>query len=98
MSPVLKALTAFPSGESHAGIRVVRQCTRPWADNYQRRKDPRGKPYYWIGGPAPTGVPEKDTDYGAIKSGYVSITPLKLDLTAEPAIRTFKSWKFTLKK
>ena len=80
------------------GFCITRQGVRLYHDMLVRRKDPRGKPYYWIGGPAPTGVPEKDTDYGAIKSGYVSITPLKLDLTAEPAIRTFKSWKFTLKK
>ncbi len=83
--------------ENLKGYCITRQGIRLYHDILVRRKDPRGKPYYWIGGPAPTGVPEKDTDYGAIKSGYVSITPLKLDLTSEPAIRTLKSWKFKLK-
>jgi 5'-nucleotidase len=83
--------------ESLKGYCITRQGIRLYHDVLVRRKDPRGKPYYWIGGPAPTGVPEKDTDYGAIKSGYVSITPLKLDLTAEPAIRVLKNWKFKLK-
>ena len=79
------------------GFCITRMGTRLYHDELVRRKDPRGKPYYWIGGPAPTGVPEKDTDYGAIKSGYVSITPLKLDFTAEPVIKTLKGWKFKLR-
>jgi 5'-nucleotidase len=54
--------------------------------------DPRGRPYYWIGGEAPTGVSEEGTDFGAIKSGYVSITPLQLDLTAREAIVEMKKW------
>jgi 5'-nucleotidase len=84
--------------ESIKGFCITRQGIRLYHDVLVRRKDPRGKPYYWIGGPAPTGVREKDTDYGAIKSGYVSITPLELDLTAASAIKTMKTWKFINKK
>jgi 5'-nucleotidase len=80
------------------GFCITRQGIRVYHDALVKRKDPRGKPYFWIGGPAPTGVVEKDTDYGAIKSGYVSVTPLKLDLTAESAIRTLKDWKIKIRK
>ena len=41
-----------------------------------------GRPYYWIGGDAPTGIPDEGTDFGAVAEGCVSVTPLHLDLTA----------------
>jgi 5'-nucleotidase len=68
--------------EQIKGIRITRQGLRVYRDQLLKRKDPRGKPYYWIGGEAPIGIPEDGTDYWAIKEGFVSITPLQLDLTA----------------
>jgi 5'-nucleotidase len=56
------------------------------------RADPRGRPYYWIGGEAPTGVPDEGTDIGALAEGYVSITPLHLDLTSYRALETLQAW------
>ncbi len=64
------------------GLQITRQGLRVYRDQLVRRKDPRDRPYYWIGGEAPTGVRENGTDFGALKSGYVSVTPLQLDLTA----------------
>jgi len=64
------------------GILITRQGQRVYRDQLDRRQDPRGKTYYWIGGEAPIGVVEEGTDYGAIKAGYISVTPLQLDLTA----------------
>lgn len=63
------------------GFRLTRQGLRIYRDELVRRLDPRGKAYYWIGGDLPSGVEEPGTDYGALLSGYVSITPLQLDLT-----------------
>ena len=63
------------------GIKVTRQGLRVYRDRLDRRLDPRGKPYYWIGGDSPTAIPDEGTDFGAIEQGYVSITPLHLDLT-----------------
>ncbi len=74
------------------GYLVTRQGLRVYRDVLEKRVDPRGKPYYWIGGEAPTGVDEPGTDFGALKAGYVSITPLQLDLTAKEAMETLKSW------
>ncbi|HSH04320.1 MAG TPA: 5'/3'-nucleotidase SurE [Anaerolineae bacterium] len=68
------------------GIRYTRQGLRVYRDRLEKRTDPRGRPYYWIDGDTPTGIPDKGTDIGAITNGYVSITPLQLDLTAYPAI------------
>ncbi|MBC8505061.1 MAG: 5'/3'-nucleotidase SurE [Anaerolineales bacterium] len=64
------------------GLQITRQGLRVYRDQLDRREDPRGRAYYWIGGDAPTGVREDGTDYGALKAGYVSITPIQLDLTA----------------
>lgn len=74
------------------GICITRQGLRIYRDALVRRIDPQGKPYYWIGGQAPTGVPEKGTDYGALKAGFVSITPLQLDLTAYNTLQDLKRW------
>lgn len=68
--------------EEIKGVKITRQGLRVYRDSLDRRVDPRGRPYYWIGGEAPTAIPEEGTDYGAIAAGYVSITPLQLDLTA----------------
>jgi len=76
------------------GYRATRQGLRLYHDELVRRLDPRGRPYYWIGGDAPTGIPESDTDYGALKEGYVSITPLQLDLTDHNQIKSIKDWKW----
>ena len=74
------------------GISITRQGLRVYRDSLVRRQDPRGRPYYWIGGDAPTGVPEQGTDFGALSEGYVSITPLQLDLTAYRALDEVRSW------
>lgn len=76
------------------GYRITRQGLRVYCDELVRREDPRGIPYYWIGGDAPTGVPEEGTDIGALSGCYVSITPLSLDLTAHTFAREMDSWKF----
>lgn len=74
------------------GLMVTRQGLRLYRDKLERRLDPRGRPYYWIGGEAPTGVDEPGTDFGALRAGYVSITPLQLDLTAREAMDKMKMW------
>jgi 5'-nucleotidase len=65
------------------GFRITRQGLRIYRDELVRRLDPRGQPYYWIGGEAPIGVEEPGTDYGALSAGFVSITPIQLDLTSQ---------------
>jgi 5'-nucleotidase len=76
------------------GYIVTRQGLRVYLDKLERRLDPRGRPYYWIGGEAPTGVREEGTDFGALKAGYVSITPLQLDLTARQAMEVMRQWEW----
>ncbi len=74
------------------GLMITRQGLRVYRDALDQRIDPRGRPYYWIGGEAPTGVDEPGTDFGALSAGYVSITPLQLDLTSYKAMDVLKKW------
>ena len=78
------------------GARITRQGTRIYRDELVEREDPRGRKYYWIGGDAPTGVPEPGTDIGALSKGFVSITPLGLDLTAKDMVRILETWKLQI--
>lgn len=63
------------------GWQITRQGKRVYEDQLFTNYDPQGKPYYWIGGKFPGGLPEDGTDIGALKQGFVSIMPLHLDLT-----------------
>jgi 5'-nucleotidase len=69
-----------PDGD-YEGVKLTRQGVRLYHDRIEKRLDPRGVPYYWIGGEPPSGVEEEGTDYGAIKQGYISVTPLQMDMT-----------------
>lgn len=76
------------------GFMITRQGLRVYRDALDQRIDPRGRPYYWIGGEAPTAVDEPGTDFGALSAGYVSITPLQLDLTSYKAMDVLKKWEW----
>lgn len=71
------------------GIKVTHQGTRIIDDHVIQSIDPRGDPYFWIG---PAEYRKNDdnkdlsTDLGAVNSGYVSITPLSIDMTARSEI------------
>jgi 5'-nucleotidase len=81
----------LPDDKLH-GIMLTRLGLRVYHSRLDERIDPRNKPYYWIGGDAPTGVPERGTDVGALAEGFVSVTPLQLDLTAYRALTDLPTW------
>jgi 5'-nucleotidase len=91
---VLNVNVPYLKEDELKGFMVTRQGLRVYRDELDRRLDPRGRPYYWIGGQAPTGVDEPGTDFGALRAGYVSITPLQLDLTHHKMMDELKKWKF----
>jgi 5'-nucleotidase len=76
------------------GFRLTRQGLRVYHSRLDERVDPRGRSYFWIGGDAPTGVPEQGTDIGALAEGFISITPLQLDLTAYQILPDISSWQW----
>jgi 5'-nucleotidase len=69
------------------GVRVVRQGIRDYGrTRIVQRTDPRGYPYYWFGLGPSVETPGHATDLEAIGDGFVSVTPLHLDLTHEPSL------------
>jgi 5'-nucleotidase len=85
----------FPVG-AFAGVKVTQLGRRIYSEGVLERKDPRGRSYYWIGGEPPTWHPGEGTDFEAIQAGYVSITPLHLDLTHYESIPRLQSLEETL--
>jgi 5'-nucleotidase len=81
-----------PHADVTRGWRITRQGARVYNDELVVRHDPRGRPYYWIGGEAPTGHPDEGTDFWAVEHGHVSITPLQLDLTAYKTMPDLEAW------
>jgi 5'-nucleotidase len=80
-----------PQGNIH-GAQITRTGQRIYKDELVARLDPRGRPYYWIGGEFPTGVYDDGTDVGALHHGYISITPIQMDMTAYQFMETLKTW------
>jgi 5'-nucleotidase len=78
-----------------AGVAVTKLGSRVYRDTLIRKVDPRGRDYYWIGGEDPVWEPREGTDFVAIANGYISITPMRLDLTDEPAVELMQAWPLT---
>ncbi|HUS87091.1 MAG TPA: 5'/3'-nucleotidase SurE [Bacteroidales bacterium] len=73
------------------GIMVCRQASGYWREEFEKRKDPMGKTYYWLTGIFQNHEPEAtDTDEWAISNNYVSIVPVTVDMTAHSFIPELK--------
>ncbi len=83
-----------PAGEIK-GVQITRMGQRVYHDELVARVDPRGRPYDWIGGDIPTGIPDDGTDVGALHHGYISVTPIQMDMTAYQFMDALKTWKLT---
>jgi len=74
------------------GVKVTRQGKKNYTEKVEARKDPWGRTYYWIGGEEPDWIPKPGTDYWAVKNGFVSVTPLHLDLTDYEALKELQNY------
>jgi 5'-nucleotidase len=83
-------LPAVPADQEPAGVKVVRQCTRPWADTYERRQDPRGRDYFWNSSIFKLGPTDEDTDVAALRDRHITVTPLQFDLTDTAILREWQ--------
>ena len=82
--------------EDCEGVEVTRVGRRVYQDELIRRVDPRGLPYYWIGGPPPSGISVPGTDFNAVVNRRVSVTPIHLDLTGRRLMRQLQEWEWSL--
>jgi 5'-nucleotidase len=78
------------------GIKICRQSKGNWKEEFEKRKDPMGRTYYWLTGMFQNQEPEStDTDEWALANNYVSIVPVSVDMTAHAYIDTLKE-RFSL--
>ena len=78
------------------GVRVVGQSLKGWREGWERRSDPRGRTYYWM-----VGGPERedhgtDSDTAALAERYVTVTPLRFDLTDHARLGDVAAWGLRL--
>ncbi len=78
------------------GIEVTRLGRRVYSDQLVERLDPRGIPYFWIGGPPPSGLAVPGTDFHAVVNRRIAVTPIHLDLTGRRLLRRLKTWTWDL--
>lgn len=75
------------------GIRITKQGFKEARPVISEHIDPRGKPYYWIGEVREGFRAEGGTDFEAVDEGYVSVTPMRSDLTNHAALEGMKNWE-----
>ncbi len=80
-----------PDSVKIKGVKVTKQGKMVYDNGIQELKDPRGRQYYWIGGGAPKWETGKNTDFQAVRDGYISVTPVHLDLTNYEALKHIKN-------
>ncbi len=72
--------------EEIKGIKITRQAMGRFVEEFDRRIDPYGQPYYWLVGKFKLQDNREDVDYVAVQEGFVSVTPIRLELTAEEVL------------
>jgi 5'-nucleotidase len=78
------------------GVRVTRLGRRVYTDSITRAQDPSGREYFWIGGGGVRWSADDGTDFRAVEEGYVSVTPLHLDLTNYELLADVRQWELRL--
>jgi 5'-nucleotidase len=78
--------------EEIKGTKICRQAKAKWVEEFDQRKDPHGRDYFWLTGKFTNFDKGEDTDEWALANGYVSIVPVQFDLTAHHAIQTLNTW------
>lgn len=76
------------------GVRITRQGLRQYRDELVTRQDPHTAPYYWIGGEEPLSPSLDGSDADALAEGYVSVTPMQVDLTDYKFMEELRRWEF----
>jgi 5'-nucleotidase len=72
------------------GVRITRLGVRNYDNLFDERQDPRGNTYFWLGGGVLVEEQEPDSDVAAVQDGYISITPIRLDLTDYKLIEEYR--------
>ena len=76
------------------GVKICRQAMAYWIEEFDKRKNPLGQEYYWLTGKFINEDQGEDTDEWALNNNFISIVPVKFDLTAHHASKGLNQWNF----
>ncbi|QDT00132.1 5'/3'-nucleotidase SurE [Adhaeretor mobilis] len=79
--------------DNPADVRVAPMSVAPWGEEFERRKDPRNRSYFWATGEQPQPPSHLDTDLTLLRKGHITLTPLKFDMTARSELEAMKNWQ-----
>lgn len=79
--------------DNQAEVHVVPVATAPWGEDFEERRDPRGRKYYWATGMQPDPPSDTETDLSAIRAGHITLTPLQFDMTHRASLEKMQSWQ-----
>lgn len=77
-----------------AGVRVSRQAVDLYDEYFEKRQDPRNQSYYWQGSESHPNYSHRDADGAALMDNFISITPVRCDMTDYKALEQIKKWDF----
>ena len=81
--------------KDYKGIRITRQANAKWVEEFDERRDPHGKKYYWLTGEFKNQDAGNDTDVWALENGYTSLVPVQFDLTDYRLMKKLEAdWRF----
>ena len=82
----------FPNSKTFKGIKICRQARANWVEEFDKRKNPQGREYYWLTGKFTNMDKGEDTDEWALENNYISVVPVKFDMTAHHFIHKLNNW------
>lgn len=107
LTPLLRHLTSLPGFPEQTllnvnlpplppddirGVKLTRLGRRVYSNSIQPMRDPWGRQIYWIGGGEAAWLGPEDSDFQAVRDGWISVTPLHLDLTNRDVLNTAERW------
>lgn len=81
------------NGEAYKGVKICRQARANWEEEFDERKDPRRRNYYWLTGKFVNYDEGQDTDEWALANHYISVVPVNSDITAHFLMDDLNNWK-----
>ncbi|MFN5920830.1 MAG: 5'/3'-nucleotidase SurE, partial [Bacteroidota bacterium] len=78
------------------GIKICRQANAKWQEEFDERRDPNGRKYFWLTGKFINMDKGEDTDEWALANDYVSVVPVHFDLTAYHAFTSLNTWDYSI--
>jgi 5'-nucleotidase len=92
MNTLLNVNLPAVSQEELTGVAITKLGIREYENTFDRRQDPRGRIYYWMGGSVIDNENSPDSDIVAVKAGKISVTPIHFDLTNYAIMDILKTW------